>query len=629
MISLPIQKLLIANRGEIAVRIARTAREMGIRPLMVYSDADTASLHARAGDEACRIGPSYLDIDAIVAAARKAGADAVHPGYGFLAEKADFAEACERGGLIFVGPRPEAIRSMGMKTTARDVAASAGVPVVPAFHPKDKLQFPVLVKAAAGGGGRGMRIVAEASLLDEALESARSEAERAFGDGSLLIERYIEDARHVEFQIAGDQHGALMHLYERDCSVQRRHQKLIEESPSPALDHELRSRMGEAAIAIGRAIGYTNAGTVEFLLAPSGEFYFIEVNTRIQVEHPVTELVTGIDLVRLQIEIAEGRPLPPQPPIAGHAIEARLNAEDPLNDFLPSTGTVHAWRPPRHVRLDTALEQGAQVGIHYDPLLAKIVSHAADRETALRQLIYALRSTRLQGVETNRDYLIQILESDEFREGRAHTAFLPVPRPEREAPEHLAAAVLFLEEGASNGIPAHYRNNPYRDPSMRLRVRDREISVSWKRAGGNKYLVTVAQAALTVSVAGRTPDSITLEIDGVARTYEIAQAGHQVFVHSPNTSTTITRLPRYPRSAAASQRESANSPMPGQVLRILVQEGQQVKTGDSLVVLEAMKMEQTIRTTINGVVQSVLVTAGQVVAPGQMLVQISAQEVSE
>jgi propionyl-CoA carboxylase alpha chain len=609
-----IRKILIANRGEIAVRIARTAREMGISSAAVYSDADYNSPHLRAADESVAIGASYLDIDRVLDAARKTKADAIHPGYGFLAENAGFAQACHGAGILFIGPSADAIGKMGSKIAAREVAAAAGVPVVPVIDPKSAIRFPVLVKASAGGGGRGMRIVGSAAELDESLQSARSEAEGAFGDGSLLIEQYIEDARHVEFQIFGDHHGSLIHLFERDCSIQRRHQKIIEESPSPALNPDLRRRMGEAAVAIGRAIGYTNAGTVEFLLAPSGEFFFIEVNTRIQVEHPVTELVTGLDLVGLQIEVAEGKPLAVNPRSAGHAIEARLYAEDPANSFVPSTGTVHLWRPPLNFRVDTALEEGVQIGIHYDPLLAKIISYGEDRKTALRKLLHALRSTCILGLQTNRDYLIQILEGDEFREGRATTAFLPAPRPDAIDPGCLAAAVLYMTQSPLKGIPPNYRNNPYRGPSVKLRANNREITVD------------VAKTFSSASVVARLGNQITLVTDGLTRTYEIKQAGDEIFVHSATASLAITRLPRYPRPSGANQRETANSPMPGQVLRVLVKEGQRVKTGDSLVVLEAMKMEQTIRTSIDGVVKSILVVTGQVVAPGQMLVQIGAQE---
>ncbi len=608
------------------MRIARSAREMGISPVVVYSDADRHAPHSRAGDEALAIGPSYLAVEKLIDAARAAGADAIHPGYGFLSENSDFAEACRSAGIIFIGPTPEAIRRMGLKTSAREIAAAAGVPVVPAYESTSQIEYPVLTKASAGGGGRGMRIVTAPDQLEAAMESARGEAERAFGDGSLLLERYIPDARHVEFQIFGDQHGNIIHLFERDCSLQRRYQKLIEESPSPALTDELRHAMGEAAIAIGRAINYTNAGTVEFLLAPSGDFYFIEVNTRLQVEHPVTELVTGIDLVRLQIEIAEGKRLPAHPRSIGHAIEARLNAEDPLSGFLPSAGKVLVWRSPDGVRVDTALEAGAEVGIHYDSLLAKIVSYGVDREAARRKLIYALRNTVLFGVETNRDYLIQLLESEEFREGRAHTAFLPAPELSGDIADHIAAAVLYLNRSATKGIPPNYRNNPYRDPSMKLRVHNADLNVCWRRVSSDEFAVRCGERTLRCRV--HTPvnaGSITLTVSGVTRVYEVHEHAETIFVQSAIAAVPLARLPRFPRRVTSGH-EAANSPMPGKVLRVLVEKGQAVKSGDSLVVLEAMKMEQTIRTTINGVVESIVVEIGQVVAPGQRLVEITAQE---
>jgi len=364
---------------------------------------------------------------------------------------------------------------------------------------------------------------------------------------------------------------------------------------------------------------------VEFLLAPSDEFYFIEVNTRLQVEHPVTELVTGIDLVRLQIEVAEGKRLPAHPRSIGYAIEARLNAEDPLSGFLPSAGKVRVWRGPDGVRVDTALEAGAEVGIHYDSLLAKIVSYGADRESARRKLIYALRNTMLLGVETNRDYLIQLLESAEFREGRAHTAFLPAPELSGDITDHIAAAVLYLNRSAVKGIQPNYRNNPYRDPSITLRLHNADLNVSWRRVGGDEFAVCCGERTLRCRVHTAVTDGITLTVLGVTRMYEIYESGETIFVQSANAAVTLARLPRFPRRITSGN-EAANSPMPGQVLRILVEKGQAVKSGDSLVVLEAMKMEQTIRTTINGVVESIVVEIGQVVAPGQRLVEITAQE---
>jgi acyl-CoA carboxylase subunit alpha len=623
---LPIRKLLIANRGEIAVRIARTCREMGIASVAICSDADKRAPHTRATGETVHIGESYLDIERILAAAQRTGSDAVHPGYGFLAENAGFAEACARAGLVFIGPSPEAMRAMGLKTAAREIARHAGVPVIPGYRLDQDVDYPVLIKASAGGGGRGMRIVHRREDLTEAMESARREADKAFGDGSLLLEKYIEHAKHIEFQIFGDHHGSVIHLFERECSIQRRYQKIIEESPSPSLSGDLRNRMGEAAVAIARAIHYTNAGTVEFLLAPSGEFYFIEVNARIQVEHPVTELVTGLDLIRLQIEIAEGGRLPEHLRSSGHAIEARLNAEDPLHDFAPAAGIIQVWRPPLNCRVDTAIEEGAEVGIHYDSLLAKIIAYDDDRETARRRLAHALESTRILGLRTNREYLVQLLESGEFRQGEAHTAWLPGARAAHcEKSGFIAAAILFLERTSKRrltGVPANYRNNPYRDPSMKLKVDGDDITIAWKALGKNRYTFD-SRTVEVVSVAGQT---ITLDVEGLETSYEIKPAGDEIFAWSAAGECTIHRLPRHPRPSAAAGHVTANSPMPGKVLRVLVSAGQQVNLGDPLVVLEAMKMEQTIRTTINGVVSAILVEPGQVIAPAQMLVEISALE---
>src|SRR5579864_9012673 len=481
------RRILIANRGEIALRIMRTCRAMGIESVAVYSEFDRHALHARMADQAVPIGgpaatDSYLSIPAILEAARRTRADAIHPGYGFLAENPELAAACENAGIVFIGPRSSVIRAMGSKVEARKLAQEAGLQVVPSATEADfaRIGFPLLVKASAGGSGRGMRIVHSAGEFQEALTSARSEAERAFGDGTLLIEKYVEGARHVEVQIFGDHSHSVTHLFERDCSVQRRYQKIIEESPSPAVTPELREQMGEAAVALARKLGYTNAGTVEFLLAPSGQFYFIEVNTRIQVEHPVTEMVTGLDLVQMQIEVAQGQALWTQPPRqSGHAIEARLYAEDPCNNFLPSTGTLHVWEPPsppspHHatgidgVRVDSGVEAGTEIGVYYDPLLAKIIAHGPDRETAIRKLVYALKHCAAQGIETNREFLIDVLEHEEFRGGRAHTGFQPQPQRHTEHDEVFAVvAQAYMEQSEASrrailpSIPIRYRNNPY------------------------------------------------------------------------------------------------------------------------------------------------------------------------
>jgi len=486
-------------------------------------------------------------------------------------------------------------------------------------------EFPKLIKAAFGGGGRGMRIVGNSGQFKEAFAAAKGEAERAFGNGALLVEKYIEGARHVEVQIFGDHHGGVMHLYERDCSLQRRHQKIIEESPSPAVTPEIQGRMTDAAVALARKTGYTNAGTVEFLLAPSGDFYFIEVNTRIQVEHPVTEMVTGLDLIRLQIEIAQGGKLPDaQPQQSGHAIEARLYAEDPANDFLPSTGTLHVWRPPESstsLRIESGVEEGSEIGVYYDPLLAKVIAHAGDRPSAIRKLAHALRNFAAQGLRTNQEYLIELLESEEFQSGRAHTGFqLPVLPAVDEKLDRVFCSVTraYIErtEHARRtilpSIPPRFRNNPTAAPAMKFAVGKNECQV-----GGEKSTIEI------VSVGGEHVDAL---MEGVRYRFHIRQHGAEYYVRSTLGQRQVTRLPRFPEKTASGHHQSANSPMPGQVLRILVAEGQRVKPGDGLIVLEAMKMEQTIKATIQGVVRTVLVKPAQVVAPGQMLVEIEAVE---
>jgi acetyl-CoA carboxylase biotin carboxylase subunit len=654
------RKILIANRGEIAVRIIRTCRAMGIATAAVYSDADETAPHVKLADEAVRIGPapakeSYLNIEKIIEAARLSRAQAVHPGYGFLSEKAEFAEACAAAGLVFIGPGPEAIRRMGLKSAARQLMAAAGVPVTPGYDGGDPsletlrarmraIGFPVLIKASAGGGGKGMRVVRDESEIDEAVESARREAEKSFGDGALLLEKYIERARHVEVQILGDAHGNLVHLFERDCSLQRRHQKIVEESPSPAVNDELRRAMGEAALKAGRAIGYTNAGTVEFILAPTGEFYFIEVNTRLQVEHPVTELVTGLDLVKLQIEIAEGRPLPfsqDRLRASGHAIEARLYAEDPQNGFLPATGTVLDWRLPPSMaglRIDAGVEAGMAVGIYYDPMLAKLIAHAEDRETAIRKLTYALRQTSIQGVQTNREFLIRLLEHPEFHAGRAHTGTIAEHQAEllaRDAESELAslaAAALYrqhhwrAEHWLLAELPPAYRNNPVRDPSIAFEIGGRERRVSWHHLEQNRFEVTASDSTVRAQVVSCDNASIRLSLDGIQRTFTITEADDRLYVHSALGSCAIRPLPRHPIPERAGEQGSANSPMPGAVLKIVVEPGQPVAAGDPLLVLEAMKMEHTMRAAVAGVVEAVLVKSGEIVAPGQLLVRIAANE---
>lgn len=597
----PIRKILVANRGEIARRVFRACNEMGIATVAVYSEADRAAPHVSDAPEAVLIGPapsreSYLSITKIIGAAERAGADAIHPGYGFLSENADFAAACAAAGIVFIGPRSETIRAMGSKIEARKVAMRAGVPLVPSEG------FPLLVKAAAGGGGKGMRRVDRAEDLEDAMAAAKREAESSFGDGALLTERYIEGARHIEVQIVGDAYGNLAHLFERECSVQRRHQKIIEESPAPNLAPELCEEMLEAALRIGREIGYSSLGTVEFLVAPSGVFYFLEVNTRIQVEHPVTEMILGMDLVRMQIEIAEGRALQTEELMPrGHAIEARLYAEDAEKGFVPSTGRILAWRAPQGVRVESGIEVGAEIGIHYDPLLAKIIARGSTRLEAIRKLRSALDNIVVHGVITNREFLVRVLDHPDFVNGCVSTDFAIPFEPDRSAEAHTKAALeAYLAATRQTGrrilphVPAGYRNSPF----------------------------TPTQAHSEVTIVSITQGKLRAEIDGIEREYIISEDENRYWINGH----IFPRVPRYPSSESRASRESASSPMPGQVLRILAGQGSEVRMGDPLVVLEAMKMEQTIYAHADGVVDQVLVTAGQVVAPGQTLVRISAKE---
>jgi acetyl/propionyl-CoA carboxylase alpha subunit len=623
----------------------------------VYSNADEQAPHVRSADEAVHIGAapsrdSYLNIERIIEAAKRTGADAIHPGYGFLSENADFAEACVDAGVTFIGPAAEAIRSMGSKATARRLIAEAKVPIVPGYDGEqsptklrskaEAIGLPVLIKASAGGGGKGMRVVRASGEIESAIESARREAEKAFGDGTLLLEKYIDRARHIEVQILGDHYGNLIHLFERECSIQRRHQKIIEESPSPGVDSELRRRMCEAAIAVGKAIDYTNAGTVEFIVAPSGEFYFIEMNTRLQVEHPITEMTTGIDLVRLQIETAEGKALSmAQEDIEqrGHAIEARLYAEDPHNDFLPATGTILEWDVPHSggLRIDAGVANGTDIGIHYDPMLAKIIAYGNDRETSRTKLQYGLERLFIAGVRTNRDFLLRLNSHSAFASGNYHTQLIDshldeLVKTSNRTEDCIAAGVVALYlmkvRQSRNTIlprlPDGYRNNPFRDLSVRLEIDGDIFEVSWRSLGGEVFAISTKDWQANVRLVSFEAGKISVSIDDILRKFRIAEAEDEFYVQHQSSTRIVRRLTRYPQSSASSEHESAYAPMPGQVLKVLVEVGQHVTTGDALVILEAMKMEQTLRATTEGIVETILVKQGDVVAPGDRLVEIAA-----
>ncbi len=676
-------KVLVANRGEIARRIFRTLREMGLSTVAVYSDADRDAPHVAEADEAVHIGPapsnaSYLDQDAVIAAAKETGAQAIHPGYGFLAENAAFAERCGDEGLIFIGPSPQAIRRMGDKAAAKKLAVEVGVPVLDGFtvddldaetnhHQAEKLGFPLLVKAAAGGGGKGMRIVAEPGELEEALNTARREAKATFGDGSLLIERLVVAPRHVEIQILGDAHGNLVHLFERDCSIQRRHQKVFEESPSPAVAPELRQRMGDAAIALARAVNYQGAGTVEFLLDAGGAFYFLEMNTRLQVEHPVTEAVTGLDLVRLQVDIAQGLPLPFEQDnleLTGHAIEARLYAEDPLNDFLPATGTVSLWTVPElpGLRVDSGVEQGSVIGIHYDPMLAKVITHGSTRVEALRRLHRGLSELAVGGLTTNREFLLATLEHEAFRTGEVDTGFIdrdlpPTARTQASDPSvlelHAIAATLHLfqvRRETPGPVPASllsgWRNNRWRPQEQVFesdanRLTVHYVAVCYVTQPGDHFTIDVATADAAAEQAG-DPDEprsyqvrlveardglVVAEVDGVRRRFRIGHTNstgstRSLSVHGLGRLSELQLVPRFPQRQASEVAGGCAAPMTGKVVEVRVTAGDSVTAGSTLVVLEAMKMEHQLQAQADGIVESVHVEAGQMVDPDKVLVVV-------
>jgi len=643
-----ITRLLVANRGEIAVRIARAAREAGIVPLGIYSDADANALHVAAMDDAVRIGPgpateSYLAIDRVIAAALELRADAIHPGYGFLSEREAFARAVRDAGLIFVGPSPEAIAAMGDKIEAKRRARDGGVPVVPGYDGDDRsparlraeaaaIGTPLLIKASAGGGGRGMRVVDDFAPFDEALAAAQREALAAFGDDDVLLEKYLGRPRHIEFQIVADEHGNTLHLGERECSIQRRHQKLVEEAPSQAVDPELRERMGAAAVRVARSVGYTNAGTVEFMLDESGAFYFLEMNARLQVEHPVTELVHGIDLVKLQFAIANGEPLPfAQDAVRtrGWAIEVRINAEDPENGYLPVTGRITRFEPPagEGIRLDTGVGAGSEISIFYDSMLAKLIAYGPDRATATARLASALDAFEIEGLRTNIPLQSRILAQPAFRTGDTTTSFLaehPEVAREDDAGDTRAARLVAIGAAVTDprawriagaGIPVRLRDGT-RAFSV---VGSRTASGGWRITGDVEADVTVERHDRRVVVRDGTQrfaGDATVDARGVAvrldgRTFRFT------FEAPPD-------LERTARAAGGSGADAVAAPMPGRVLKVAVEPGDAVAARDLLVVLEAMKMEHRIEALRDGVVKSVAVIAGALVAGGAPLVELEA-----
>jgi acetyl-CoA carboxylase biotin carboxylase subunit len=659
----PIRKLLIANRGEIASRIMKTCEHLGIETVAVFSDADADAPFVRRARESVRLGPapsaeSYLEVERILEAAKISGADAVHPGFGFLAENAAFARAVRERGLIWVGPHPEAITAMGLKREAKAIAEKAGVPVVPGYDGADQsaaamtekaraIGFPVLVKASAGGGGKGMQIVRSEGEMQAGLDAARRVAESAFGDGTLILEKYVERPRHVEIQIFGDEHGNLVHFWERECSIQRRHQKIVEECPSPALDGELRREMGEAALKIARAIGYTNAGTVEMILGPDRSFYFLEVNTRLQVEHPVTEAVSDVDLVELQIRVARGEELPLDQDLidammSGSAIECRIYAEDPEQGFLPQSGRIVEWHAPsaEFLRVDGGVESGSEVSIHYDPMLAKVIVWGTDRGQAIDRMRWSLSRLAISGLRTNKDFLIDVIDHEAFAAGDLSTHFIEdhmkAPAIDPGVVRDAAwAAALRAQADRPRILPAvrtGYRNNRYADQEVRYLHGERELIVRYADLGSGRFRVTTTEPGADALVAHlsrvRVEGAVvSFEDDaGHRRSIRIVGDGARWFAHVGGRTVLLDEVPRFPDRSAESAADGAFAPMPGKIVRVLVSEGQDVKTGQTLVIMEAMKMEHSIGAPHDGVVAELRVKEGQQVVEGFVVVVVHERE---
>ncbi len=644
-------KVLIANRGEIARRIIRTCRSAGLHTVAVFSDADENTPAVEEADEAVRLGPapvgeSYLDVGKILDAAKRTGAQAIHPGYGFLSENAEFAQACADNDIIFIGPKPDAISAMGSKIEAKALMVQHGVPVIPGYSGDEqapevlareaiKIGFPILLKASAGGGGKGMRVVRDADSLQEDIESAAREAASAFGDGTLLIEKYIERPRHIEFQIMGDEHGRVIHCYERECSIQRRHQKIIEETPSVALSSELREKMATAAVNAGKALGYCSAGTVEFILGPDGEFYFLEVNTRLQVEHPVTEETTGLDLVALQLDVAQGRELSvTQEGISqrGHSIECRIYAEEPANDFLPAIGQLLHWEFPEcdGLRIDSGVRTGSDVSVYYDPMLAKVITYGETRSEATARMIYALSKSSIVGVRTNRSFLLDVLRHERWEQGELDTHFIDTEfPPERRAielsdtllGEALVVATVAVAHDRAHaratlpGLPLGFRNNRWRDSEERWMVNGAEHEVRYRLSGHDVYSVSGLSGTTTVRVHNRSGAVLRLELDGHVKEclFVGAANGREAFVQIGEALVELSVVERFPDAEAEDEGAGCLAPMPGKVLRVNATTGDSVVEGQTLVVLEAMKMEHAIAAPRDGVVASVLVEEGELV----------------
>ncbi len=643
-------KILIANRGEIALRIMRTARRLGYGVVAVYSDADRQAMHVREADEAVRIGEalptqSYLNIGAIISAARSSGADAVHPGYGFLAENEEFARACRDAGLMFIGPSAEAIKAMGNKAGAKKIMQAAGVPCVPGYQGADQsdstmiaearnIGFPVMIKAVAGGGGRGMRLVADETAFPDALRAARSEAQNAFGDATVLLERAIVDPRHIEIQVLGDAFGNAIHLGERDCSLQRRHQKLIEEAPAPKVTPELRARMGAVAVNAIKSIGYEGAGTLEFLLDQNDEFYFMEMNTRLQVEHPVTEAITGLDLVELQLRIARGEPLglrQEEIQFSGHAIEVRLCAEDAAHDFMPRSGRMALWQIPDGIRVEHALQSGSEIPPFYDSMIAKLISCGATRDEARRKLVDGLQQTVAFGVTTNLAFLAACLRHPKFAAGETTTAFIDRNRADlfdrrQVAPSDVAFAALLLY--ITDPFAPPWRSGRTLAPTFSRPARAEldhviyDLELVRERDGG--YVARLDGAEYRFEIDEVSGGAIRFRSNGLAELATFFREGDHLYILRRGVVTSVRDLTMSaPASAAASSSDGRiRAAMNGRVVAVLVKQGERVVAGQPVITLEAMKMEHVHCAPISGTISVIDVTEGEQVSTGKIVVEI-------
>ena len=631
-------KLLIANRGEIACRIIRTAHEMGISCVAVYTEADSNSPFVRMADEAVKLSDTYLNGKEIIDAAKQTGAQAIHPGYGFLSENAKFSRDVLKEGLIWVGPSSRVITSMGDKLKAKDIAEKAGVPTLPmTTDPKkaNTIGYPILIKAAAGGGGKGMRIVEDKKDLKEALAGAQREAQTGFGDDRVFIERYVASSRHIEIQILGDSHGNVVHLGERECSIQRRHQKIIEESPSPRVDSEMRATMGEAAIKLAKKLKYESAGTVEFLVDDkTGEFWFLEVNTRLQVEHPVTEEVTGKDLVYEQLRIARGEELGySQTDISweGSSIEARLYAEDPANDFLPATGTLIAYENDNNIdaRWDTGIEQGSVIGTDFDPMLAKVITKGKTRTDAANKLALALETMHIGGVTTNRDFLVASLRTKDFLDGKTTSDFIDKTNPQRAVvlegsmlENALSAVALWIQgqnrENANilKEIPTGWRNSRLPRQKINLRYLEEDLVISYKANRDGSFDINDGTVAKVIEWS---TSGIDIEVNNSRFFSKVTRDNENIVIHGPWGDALFTILPRFTLPGSEALAGGLVAPMPGKVVDLKVKAGSKVKKGDTLVILEAMKMEHQVKAPEDGKITKVLIKKEDQLENGALL----------